>query len=46
MADTDENKKPAKPDRFGDLDRRVGALEQAKPPSMDQIMAMFAAQAE
>lgn len=46
MADTDENKKPAKPDRLGDLDRRVGALEQAKPPSMDQIMAMFAAQAE
>lgn len=38
--------KPAKPDRLGDLDRRVGALEQAKPPSMDQIMGMFAAQAE
>jgi len=44
MAD-DENKKPAKPDRLGDLDRRVGALEQAKPPSMPEIMAMFAAQA-
>ena len=35
--------KPAKPDRLGDLDRRVGALEQAKPPNMDQVMAMFTA---